>query len=294
MTCAATGMLTKSAQPRGTPRRRNAAAHGGARKTSPPVASTDSANPADSASAGSTSSSTITAVASAGTAVRTRPASTASRPTAPITAARNTDGCGPTSSTSPTSVSAPPTTATRGPKPRSASTTNPQRMAKCDPDTASRWVRPVVFASALSFSSMPEVSPTTRPGSRPAGSGARVCADRCKSMRTTPVTRYHHGADFDHGRRRSRTQLHSGHDRELVHGKQSADPQAGADRNRRPLRPGGNDRHRHVAGRCLSGDLRPASTPRRVDTAALGCCRCPVRRCRGRTPTAAAQRSPSR
>ena len=53
----------------------------------------------------------------------------------------------------------------------------------------------MAFASALSFSSIPEVSPTTRPGRSPAGSGASVCADRCRSLRTTPVTWYHHGAD---------------------------------------------------------------------------------------------------
>ena len=103
-TCAAIGTTSRSAQPRGTPLRCSAVDHAGASRMSPPVASTDSVNPALTDSCGSTNSNRMTAVASAGTQVRVRPVSSASNAMPPITAARSTEGCGPTSTTRPTRV----------------------------------------------------------------------------------------------------------------------------------------------------------------------------------------------
>ena len=105
---------------------------------SPPVASTDSAKPTLTASCGSISTSAITDVASAGTTDLVRPVSKASMPMPPINAARSTDGCGPTRITRPSRVTVPPIAAVRGPNRRSTTTTIPHRIAKCDPETASR------------------------------------------------------------------------------------------------------------------------------------------------------------
>nr|NIL82651.1 hypothetical protein [Rhodococcus kroppenstedtii] len=157
---------------------------------------TDNAKPHDTANAGSTASSTITAVASAGIAWRRRPVNSASRPSTPITAARSTLGDGRAITTNATSASPASSTVARGPSvhARARSTTAPTRKAKLAPDTAVRWDIPASVKSSSTSGSNPDRSPTTMPGSRPADSGGNARSDAAVSApRTAVAAAAHHG-----------------------------------------------------------------------------------------------------
>src|SRR3954468_22680788 len=69
-TWAAAGTASASAAPAGQPRRRSASRQGGGRRSSPAVASVDSANPGSAASSGSYRMRPATAAPSAGNAAR--------------------------------------------------------------------------------------------------------------------------------------------------------------------------------------------------------------------------------
>ena len=193
-TWAAAGTASASASQDGMWRAR-CSRQGGARTSSPPVASTDRAKPGVAARSGSSSTSTSTAVDKAGIAARRLPVDKAISPTSPMTAARSTLGDGRARTTKPASATAASTGAPRTPIPdrRASSSTAPQTIATLVPLTAVRWVRPTVWKSASSAGSSRLVSPTTSPGSSPAsasGSGStarRSPARRCPAARWTAL-----------------------------------------------------------------------------------------------------------
>lgn len=191
--CAAAGTATASASPRGTPRADRPRAQRGASSTSASVASTDSANPKLTAIAGSHRTSVITAAPSAGSAARWRPAASASSPTAPMTPARNTLGSAPASTTNPTSAPIAPSAAPRGPTRTawSRNSTATHTIARFDPLTASRCAIPAASNSSATRWDSRSVSPTTRPGSSPAGSGSRTAVASRRPVRSDCATRCH-------------------------------------------------------------------------------------------------------
>ena len=193
---AAAGTASASASNRGTRRLRSAATHVGASSTSAAVATTDSANPGSTASAGSTSSSTSTAVFSAGIADRPRPKPSAMSTTPAMTAARTTLGDGRASTTNPTTLTPLSTAASRGSARilRRSQSTAPLRIARFAPDTASRWVRPAARKSASTSAVRALVSPTARPGNKPADAGGNAAVAACRSpSRSPPAATCHHG-----------------------------------------------------------------------------------------------------
>ena len=119
---------------------------------------------------------TQTAAPRAGTAARGRPEASARSVTAPMAAARTTLGLGRARTTKPTSASPATTACTRRStaRRRSGQRTPASTMATFAPDTAVRCARPARPKSSSSTGSMARVSPTTRPGSRPAGPGSRT------------------------------------------------------------------------------------------------------------------------
>ncbi len=195
-TLAAIGTASASASPIGTPRSRRAAAHRGARSTSAAVATTDNANPGSTPSAGSYRTSTTTVAANAGNADRSRPSTSANNATAPITAARSTLGSGPARTTNPTRATDAPAAHPFGPtrKIRSSNRTAPQRIARFAPLTASRCARPDVRNSSSTLDDTSAVSPTTKAGNRPAGSGSRAVLASRRPDRSTSAARCHTGA----------------------------------------------------------------------------------------------------
>ena len=110
-----------------------------------------------------------------------------------MTAARRTDALGPTTSTSDTVSSRPATAAMRGPARRNGISRSPQSSAKCEPETASRWVKPVILASWVSAGAMPARSPSTIPGSSPAASPSRSLVSTVKRRCRPALIRCHHG-----------------------------------------------------------------------------------------------------
>jgi hypothetical protein len=188
-TCAAAGTASASASPPGTPRARRASRHRGASSTNAPVATTDKANPASTASAGSTSRPTTTAAANAGVAELVRPEARASRPTAPMAAARTTLGDGRARMTKPTRAIAQMAADSHGAArhQRATKRTTPRTIATLAPLTATKWVRPVVRNSSASAGSNRLVSPMTRPGSRPPGSAGNGTHAVCRPARSRPA-----------------------------------------------------------------------------------------------------------
>ena len=71
---------------------------------------------------------------------------------------------------------APATAAIRGPARRNGSSNRPIRTATCDPDTASRWVRPVIFASWVSAGLIPRSIAQHHAGQQ----AGRRAAGRCR------------------------------------------------------------------------------------------------------------------
>ena len=155
---------------RGQPLRRSTSTHTGAMITSAPVAVVDSANPQSTASSGLTTTRTMTAAASAGSACLRRPVTRLSRPTKPITDARRTLGDGLATTTKATRATTAKAAPTRGLSAAALtnSRTAPSRMLMLAPDTAVRWESPATVKLSFTTGDSADVSPTTRPGSRPA------------------------------------------------------------------------------------------------------------------------------
>ena len=130
-------------------------------------------------------------VASAGNDAARREAVMPTRATPPITPARNTDGSGRASTTNPPSASA----AAHGlrrrgtPTPVQTHSTAPTTIATLDPLTALRWVMPVSFMASVSSSGVSEVSPRTRPGTRPRASAQTGSIDSRSPSRRPSATR---------------------------------------------------------------------------------------------------------
>ena len=190
--------------PDGTPRSRRRSRHRGASRTRPPVASTDRANPASTASAGS-----ITQPGDRRDRERRRGrpwsarVARASRPTAPMAAARTTLGDGRARITKPARASQADHrgehTGRRGTNGRRSSTT-PSTMATFAPLTATRWVMPVARKSSSTPASRRLVSPMTSPGSRPPGSAGSGAQAACSPARSRPAADcVHDGAPSSRG-----------------------------------------------------------------------------------------------
>ena len=157
------------------------------------VAATDSVKPASRASPGSAVRSTQTEAASAGTAARGRPAASAISVIAPIAAARTTLGPGRASTTKPASPRPATSTCTPGrtPRRRSGHRMPVSTIATFAPETAVRWESPALRKSAVRSGSIARVSPTTRPGSSPAGRSSSVrAAEAVRPSRRTPAARW--------------------------------------------------------------------------------------------------------
>ena len=156
----------------------------------PAVALTDSAKPGSAARRGSTRSRTQTAAHSAGTAARDRPDARASSVTAPMAAARTTLGLGRARITNPISARTATAACTRRStaRRRRGRRTPARTIATFAPDTAVRCASPARRKSSSSTGSMAVVSPTTRPGSSPAGAGSSTRrADSRSASRSPPA-----------------------------------------------------------------------------------------------------------
>src|SRR5262249_29080887 len=200
-TAAITGAVTRlaaavtanaSARPAGSPRLRNPTAQPGARTIRPAVASPDSAKPGDRASSGCQSSKPMTAAPRLGRTARGRPQARATSASTPMAAARSTLGEGRANTTKPTVASPPAAADSRGPAPsrRATKRTAPTTYTRLAPETATRCDSPAVRKSATSTGSIAEVSPTARPGSRPAAPVGRPEAAACSPARSRPATRW--------------------------------------------------------------------------------------------------------
>lgn len=191
---AAAGTASASADQLGAQRgsqRSSCSRHDGASRSSPAVASVDSAKPADAASSGATSSRTRTAAHSAGRACLRDPVARATRPMVPMTAARRTLGDGRASTTKATRASA-----ETGARQRSPTRSQPHRTraaarmkATFVPLTATMCVSPVAWKSSFRPGSRPLVSPSTRPGSSPRSSAGSGPAASRRPERSRPATR---------------------------------------------------------------------------------------------------------
>ncbi len=190
-TWAASAMATASASGPGQ-RRASRARQPGARTSSPAVASTDRANPAERARNGSTISSTTTAAASVAGPARSRaPRTVVASTSRPIRVARTTLGSGLASTRKPHSPTAPAagTAYPRIPSQRAATSTAARTNATFEPDTATRCVIPAVVKSRAVASGSPEVSPSTSPGSSPRSAAGSPATDWRSRARTAPASR---------------------------------------------------------------------------------------------------------
>lgn len=157
------------------------------------VAAAESANPIDSDSHGSTTSSTVTARDSTAIPTAGRPSESANRATRAIAAARMTLGSGVTRATKAASTTvAPPMRAARG-APHSASTAKaaPTTIAQFAPETAVRCDSDEAFIAVSVVLSSMLVSPTARPGTRPApgcGSPTVECTNARRTSSSAPQT----------------------------------------------------------------------------------------------------------
>jgi hypothetical protein len=150
------------------------------------VAAAERANPIDSDSQGSITISTVTASDSTATPTAGRPRASARRATRAMAAARMTLGSGVTRATKAARTTvAPPMRTARG-APHSASTAKaaPTTIAQFAPETAVRCDSDEAFmAVSVALSSM-LVSPTARPGTKPAPGCGSPTAE-CTSPRRT-------------------------------------------------------------------------------------------------------------
>ena len=199
-----------SATGAGQPRSRSRRDQPGASSTIAAVAVTDKANPGSCARDGWSRSSTVAAAASAGTAARGRPVARAHSVTAPMAAARTTLADGRARTTKPMSPSSATAACTRRStaRRRSGHNTAASTIATLAPDTAVRCARPALRKSSSRTGSLRLRSPTTSPGSRPAGGGgSTLAADSPSASRTRPAADCHQagGATADGGSRAETT-----------------------------------------------------------------------------------------
>ncbi len=162
---AVAGTAIASASHRGS-HRHIASRQPGANSRIPAVATTDNAKPTLVASPGSTSNRATTAAPSV-RAPRSRPSvPIASSPTVPMAAARTTLGSVRASSTNPTMPTAPSAYSQRprAPHHRPSTSRKPTTRVRLVPETARRWVRPVVRKSSARPGSRPVSSPSTSAG----------------------------------------------------------------------------------------------------------------------------------
>ena len=188
--CAAAGTAIESASQPGS-HRASERRHPGARTSSPPVARTDSAKPYDRPRPGSMKISRTTAAQSDAIPARRPPRVSARTPTIPVTVARRTLGSGRASTRKPRIASSPTAGTARARKPahRAAKSAATATKATLLPETATRWVSPVVLQSSARSGGSREVSPSTSPGSRPRSSGGRTAAARASPPRSRAATR---------------------------------------------------------------------------------------------------------
>ena len=149
-----------------------------------------------------------------GSAARGRPAARARSVTAPMAAARTTLGLGRARITKPTSTSPATTAWTRRStaRRRSGHSTAVRTIATFAPDTAVRCASPARSKSSSAPGPWLGVSPTTRPGSSPAGRGGSTRRGR----RRQPVAQ-RAGRPLEHARlAQRRGRAPGGHDREHV------------------------------------------------------------------------------
>ena len=137
------------------------------------VAATDSWNPTDHTSAGSSTSSTTTAPARIEPVLLGRPSRTPISASPAITPARITEGSAPVSTTKNATVPIP--SANRGhrdhPSAAPSATIGASTIATFSPDTTSRWESPVARKSRSRPGSSRESSPSASPISSPASRG---------------------------------------------------------------------------------------------------------------------------
>ena len=186
---AASGVARPSASGRGS-RCANASVQGRDQATMPPLASTDSANPAERAMVGSTNTITTTATHRARTARPPRPpAPRAARPTSPMAAARTPLGSAWHSRTKPTTPTprSPRSHQPRTPHHRARVPRNASSRVRFAPDTAVRCVSPVIRNRSVRSAGIPAVSPTTRAGTNARGSGSRWAALARRPARTRSI-----------------------------------------------------------------------------------------------------------
>lgn len=163
------GTVSPRARARGI-HRSNPTARGRASTRRAAVAPADKAKPSERASHGSMTSNAVTAAESTAMPTAGRPRARASIATTAIAAARTTLGSGVTRATKATSTTVAPTTRTPREAPHSASNANaaPTTIAQFAPETAVRCDSEAAFMAASVDGSRLEVSPTARPGTRPA------------------------------------------------------------------------------------------------------------------------------
>ena len=166
-TCAASGTATASATQRGS-HRASRSRQPGASHRMPAVAVADSANPGESASHGSSSTSSSTAAPRARVPRRRPWWPIPTSPTVPMAAARTTLGSVRASSTNPRTPTAPTTTSPRARTPahRASTSRQPTTRVRLVPETASRWVSPEVRNASVRAGGIPASSPSTRAGTR--------------------------------------------------------------------------------------------------------------------------------
>ena len=187
--CAAIGTVTASASHRGA--HASSPAHRSAHRMIPALAQTDSTNPTDRHSHGSTSNRPTTAHDRYRSPCRAPPQPSAASPTTPIAAARSTLGSARQSSTNATT----PTTAT----PRRHQPVTPNRAAthsiaassrvRFAPETAARCSSPVLRKSACRSAVISSVSPTTRAGTSARGPCGRPATESRSPCRTADTAR---------------------------------------------------------------------------------------------------------
>lgn len=163
------GTASPRARARGI-HRSNPTARGRASTRRAAVAAADRAKPSERESQGSMTRSAVTAAESTAMPTAGRPRARASIATTAIAAARTTLGSGVTSATKATSTTVAPITRTPRGAPHSASNANaaPTTIAQFAPETAVRCDSDAAFMAASVDGSRLEVSPTARPGTRPA------------------------------------------------------------------------------------------------------------------------------
>ena len=191
-----------------------ASRHPGARNRIPAVASTDSTNPKEIASHGSTSSRMRTATPSARVPRRRPLEPIAMSPTEPIAAARSTLGSVRATTTKAAMPSAPTSSChrPRTPHQRPTLSTKPATRVRFVPDTASRWVSPVARKSSATCGGSAPSSPSTRAGTSawPSRGPARA-ASRIDSRMIADARQADPGRDS-----RTGSPLHRQHPGELV------------------------------------------------------------------------------